>query len=569
MKKIYFFLSILILSFSLTSKAQWVSGGTQVSFNADSNHRPFLASAAHGGFYMTWQTTMGSSNQIRTVAYDSNGNVMAGWLSGGVLADSSNDDYASQIITSEDGNPIVAWYGYLGSNTVSYIFVQKYSVTGAPLWNGGHPVQVSTGGASYNHKYPMIVSDGKKGVCLTWTRWDPAVDFSSQDVTMQRIDSAGNVAAGWNAAGINVAVKVNVAEYYPHIAITPDKSSIYVAYDTGYIGATSLIINKFNLSNGNIASGWTSSGVTVSTGPNVYPSINHDSWIYTDGSNNAVVVWIESRFSANGECYMQQVSPSGSQLLTAGGVLIAGNNANGIDYLEVKQESDWNLLISYNNLNTFNDVATMKVKPNASIIWNDTANTHGGYSAYPFPASDGNKGMFVFYVNTNTYIMYALGLDSTGALYATWTLPGVGFGAINNYDPFNPNYDQNGVGTNKKEAVVGWNRISGADYKIYTCYVRTDRSNCSNPTGIEEITSSNDKYIIYPNPSSNSIILEGSYVGTKEIIIYNMLGQAQMYSTRNGLQATLDISGLSSGLYFLSVNEINTGKKFVLKFVKN
>jgi len=575
MKKLYFYLLLIPFSFSFTTNAQWVSGGTQISFSDTlEHHRPFLSATAHGSFYVTWQTTdttSNSLNNIRTAAYDSNGNLLSGWVSGGVLASTTGNQYASQIITSEDGGAIVAWYGYLAGSSVSSIFVQKYSIAGAALWNSGSPVEVSSGGSGYSHKYPMIVSDKKNGVYITWTRFDAAIDPSSQDVIMQHIDNTGNVATGWSAAGIGVAVTSGVAEYYPQLTLTPDTSSVYVVYASGLIGATSLILKKFNTSNGNLATGWSASGNILSSGPDVYPSINHDLWVYSDSSNDGVVLWIESRFSANGECYMQQVSPSGTQLLTTSGVLIAGNNANGIDYLEVKQEADRDLLIAYNNLNTFNDVATMKVKPNASIIWNDTANTHGGYSAYPYPASDGNKGMYVFYVNTNLpENLYALALDSSGTIYASWTLPGVGFGMINNYDGYNPNYDQNAIGTNKGEAVVAWNKqTSGGLFNIFTCNIHADKSTCSSPTGIEEINPVNDKYTLYPNPSNNNITLEGSYDGTKEIVIYNVLGQALMQSTQQGLQATLDISGLSSGMYFLAVNEINTGKKSVLKFIKN
>jgi len=328
-------------------------------------------------------------------------------------------------------------------------------------------------------------------------------------------------------------------------------------------------MNKFNASNGALAGGWNSSGLLLSSGPDVYPSINHDLWMYADNSNNAVVFWIESRVSANGECYAQQVSPTGSLLLTSSGVLLAGNNANGIDYLEVKQESDMNFLIAYNNLNTFNDVATMKVKPNATIIWNDTANTHGGYSAYPYPAPDGNKGMYVFYVNTNTYTLYALGLDSTGTLYATWALPGVGFGKITNYDAFNPNYDQNAIGTNKGEAVVAWNKVSSGLYNVFTCNIHPDKSTCSSPVGIENIAGPTDNYIIYPNPASSKITLSGTYEGDKKITIYNVLGQTMLQSSVKGFETILDVSTLNSGVYFISVNEINTNKTTTLNFVKN
>ncbi len=574
MKKLYICFSLFILQSAFPCSAQWVTGGTQVSFSSDEHHRPFLSAATNGGFYITWQATDTTANQfskIRTAAYDSNGNVLSGWTSGGILANPTGDDYASQIITSEDDGAIVAWYGYPSGNPRSSIFVQKYSYAGVALWNSGNPVQVSTGGSGYNHKYPIIVNDKHNGVFLAWNRFDSNVSASSPDIILQHIDSTGHVASGWNVNGTGVAITPGLREYYPQLTLTPDQKSVYVVYSSGLIGATSLILNKFKASDGTLAAGWGAGGVTLSGGPNVYPSINHDLWLYSDNANNAVVFWIESRVSANGECYVQQVSPTGTQLLVSNGELIAGNNANGIDYLEVKQEADMNFLVAYNNLNTFNDVATMKVKPDASIIWSDASNTTGGYSAYPYPASDGNKGMYVFYVNTQTSnnLLYALALDSTGTMYATWTVPGVAFGVAGDYDGFNPNYDVNAIGTNKGEAVVSWNKIAGGFYNVFTCNIHPDKSRCSSPTGIDEISTIKDGYLLYPNPSTNKLMLSGTYEGTKEISIYNMLGQTVNSSLHEGLQATVDITSLTNGVYFLSVNEIKTGKKTIMKFIKN
>ncbi len=222
MKKLLLCISLFILFFSFKASAQWVTGGTQISFSSDEHHRPFIANTPNGGFYVTWQatdTTSNSYSKIRTSAFDSNGNLLAGWTSGGILASTTGDHYASQIITSEDGGAIVAWYGYPTGSNVSSIFVQKYSVAGIALWNSGNPVQVSAGGSGYQHKYPIIVSDKHNGVYLTWTRWDSIIDFPSQDVFLQRIDNNGHVAAGWNPSGAAVAVHAGVAEYYPHLAL--------------------------------------------------------------------------------------------------------------------------------------------------------------------------------------------------------------------------------------------------------------------------------------------------------------------------------------------------------------
>ena len=298
----------------------------------------------------------------------------------------------------------------------------------------------------------------------------------------------GNVASGWDAGGDSVAATPNVREYYPQLALTPDQSSLYVVYASGLIGNTSLILKKFNTSNGSGAGGWPGTGIILSPGPYVYPEINHDLKLYTDAANDAVVFWIEANLTANGEVYMQQVNPSSGQMLNGGSELYLGGDlgpndgtGEGIDYLEVEQDADYNFLIAFNNLVNFNDVAAMRVKPNGTIIWNDTLITTGGFSAYPLAVPDGKRGMYIFYVNTNSpEKLYAIGIDSTGAIDAGWSLPGSLFGNMSDYDGFDPNYDFNAVSVQNGQAVVAWNRATAGNIcRFFTCNLMPNGSNCT------------------------------------------------------------------------------------------
>jgi hypothetical protein len=471
--------------FACPSFGQWTSGGTQVSFSGENHHRPFVSAIAGGGYYATWVSTDTTVNQfsaIRLNAFNAAGSLLPGWTSGGNVISRSGDFYAPQLIASEDSSVIVAWYGYPDSSSYTEIYVQKYSVGGVPLWNGGIPVQV-TRDTNHIFEYPLIVSDKAKGVFIVYERFGNVSDPSSTDIFLQHIDNTGSVAAGWNAASAPVAVTPNVREYYPQVALTPDLSSVYVVYGEGLVGSTSLMLNKFNSSNGGLASGWPSGGITISPGPNVYPDINHDLKLYTDGANNAVVFWIEAVLTANGEIYMQQVDPSGNFLLGANGIFLAGDVAstNGVDYLEVTQDADQNFLLAFNNLINFNDVSAMRVQPDGIILWNDTLVTTGGYSAYPLPISDGKRGMYLFYENTNTpQTLYAIGLDSLGNKYANWSLPGSSFGRVSTYDGFEPNYDFNAASTDSSKAVVSWTRVlpSGL-FALFTCNLLPDGSVCT------------------------------------------------------------------------------------------
>jgi hypothetical protein len=557
-----FYAAIFALSFSL-AHAQWTNGGTQVSFSPDYNQRAFVSAASKGSGYVVWSamdTTSLGLSKVKLCSLDSNGVLRAGWTSGGITVSPAGNHYAPQILTSEDDGVIVVWYGFATGDSASQVYAQKYSSVGVTQWNSGNPVKVSVGSANH-HQYPIIVSDQRKGVFIAWNRYDYNRTPSSTDVLLQHIDSTGNVASGWPAGGTGVATLAGTREYYPRLVLTPDLSSVYVAYAQGLIGNTSMQLNKIDVATATFASGWSSTPLTLSPGPNVYPEISHDVALYSDNTNSAVVLWLEARTSANGELYMQNVNSSRSIQLTANGQQLAGNTANGIDYLEVKQDKNQDLLIAFNNLETFNDVAVMKVKTNGTVFFNYNPVTSGGKSAYPKAIPNGKKGMYVFYVNTNTpNKLYALDVDSTGTLVSGWTVPGSLFGSINNYDGFNPNYDFHVMETVSGEAMIAWNRKIGSLFTVYACNLLPDGSVChQNNVGIHEYNSVQD-FVLYPNPATNRITISGSekYYFT----LYDMAGKLLEDKDLSG-ETRLDLSDYSRGMYFYRISsngESRTGK---------
>jgi hypothetical protein len=351
-----------------------------------------------------------------------------------------------------------------------------------------------------------------------------------------------------------------------------------VVYGVGLVGSTALVLKRFHASNGAQATGagWPAGGDSVSVGGNVYPDVNHDLWLYTDNANNAIVTWIEARVTGNGEIYMQQVDTSGNPLLTNNGTYIAGNtlSGEGIDYLEQVQEPDGNLLMAFNNLDIFNDVEAMKVKPDGTILWLDTNITKNGKSAYPMPVSDGKNGMFAFYVYTSSpQQLHAIALDSTGKLYPTWTLPGPGFGEIDNQDPYEPNYDLNAALTSTGDAVITWNRIKGSLFNMYVCNLLSDKSTCTdNPASIDEVQPYNMSAVLFPNPNKGRFTIELQGVRDKEQLeIYNVLGE-KIYATQLRMdkgQCTIDLGNKSLGVYmYRIVSEIGAqiaNGKFVIE----
>jgi hypothetical protein len=90
----------------------------------------------------------------------------------------------------------------------------------------------------------------------------------------------------------------------------------------------------------------------------------------------------------------------------------------------------------------------------------------------------------------------------------------------------------------------------------------------SSTAGIDELSAQAQAYSLFPNPSNNVITLDGRYKGNKLITIYNVVGQEISSTAKEGIQTQLDISGLTSGVYFINIKEADTGNTYTIKFVK-
>ena len=95
--------------------------------------------------------------------------------------------------------------------------------------------------------------------------------------------------------------------------------------------------------------------------------------------------------------------------------------------------------------------------------------------------------------------------------------------------------------------------------KIEICY--------GDPNGISDIIN-DDVLNVFPNPASNQITISNSRFAIESIDVFDMLGQ-KVYSERPttiNYQLTVDVSSLSSGIYFVKL-KAGKGEK-VVKFVK-
>lgn len=90
-------------------------------------------------------------------------------------------------------------------------------------------------------------------------------------------------------------------------------------------------------------------------------------------------------------------------------------------------------------------------------------------------------------------------------------------------------------------------------------------------TEVEDLNYSNIKTLLYPNPATNKLNIVSSLYGTKiQLLMHDYIGRLVMqaaYSVNKGETIILDVSSISSGVYYLTLT--NNIIKSTVKFIKD
>lgn len=108
--------------------------------------------------------------------------------------------------------------------------------------------------------------------------------------------------------------------------------------------------------------------------------------------------------------------------------------------------------------------------------------------------------------------------------------------------------------------------ISGSNNKITQGFQQPSYT----ATGITEVESSIYEINIYPNPASNSITIqnEGSvFSNNTQVFLIDVLGRKLIEQELNNQQTSIDLQQLSSGTYFIVIEE-NGRESFTHKITK-
>lgn len=77
-----------------------------------------------------------------------------------------------------------------------------------------------------------------------------------------------------------------------------------------------------------------------------------------------------------------------------------------------------------------------------------------------------------------------------------------------------------------------------------------------------------NKIKLYPNPVSNNLTIENSFLGNLQLKVFNQFGQMVLKQNQNTASTLLNVSNLTSGIYFLNIDS-KEGNSQTIKFIKN
>ncbi|HKQ59431.1 MAG TPA: hypothetical protein VJY35_16325 [Candidatus Eisenbacteria bacterium] len=176
----------------------------------------------------------------------------------------------------------------------------------------------------------QVVPDGQDGALALWS--DPRTGWPA--LFTQRVSSAGEIAAGWPASGVQLGEHAG-AQFDAAIVAAGDGGA-FVAWQeyAGCHPACDVILPRVRVlrltSDGRAADGWPASGLEVAPDPTPEMAQGGPT-LLLDGAGGVFVAWSQHAGITTHELRAQRIDGSGTLLwaATPGGVVVSGGPARG------------------------------------------------------------------------------------------------------------------------------------------------------------------------------------------------------------------------------------------------
>jgi hypothetical protein len=407
-----------------------------------------IVSDGFGGAIIVWQD---SRNGIDLDIYAQRVNkagVLQWTVNGVAICSAAAEQSYLQLASDGSGGAIIAWQDYRGGATPD-IYAQRVNGAGVTQWttNG---VAVCT--AANTQASPLVVSDGSGGAIIVW----PDQRSGNYDVYAQRLNNAG--APQWPTDGVPVCAAIG--DQWPRQAVSDGSGGVIVVWEDLRVGPYSHIYSQ--RMNGAGAAQWTTDGVAVCTAAfdQTYPQL------VSDGSNGAIVVWMDHRGGTDYHVYAQRVGGAGAVQWTTDGVAICTAANNQYSPAIVSDGAGGAIMAWHDGRGTNFDIFAQRMDGAGMAQWptNGVAVcTEAHDQNGPQLASDGSGGAILVWTDgrggANMYF-YSQRVSSAGAML--WTIDGVALCTAIDVRVY-PHLASDGAGG----AIMVWPDARSGNYDIY------------------------------------------------------------------------------------------------------
>ena len=501
------------------------------------------------GAIITWDDNrdiLTTSTDIYAQRIKSNG--FAKWVTNGIAICTEIGIQKSNNITSGgvDGSSIITWEDGRSGNYD--IYAQKIDSSGNVLW-GTNGLLVCN--RLTNQKNPKIVSDNTGGAIIVW---EDSASFYF-DIYAQRISSAGT--PQWLTNGVSICNAPN-QQQNPTLDIDglggaiitwQDKRS-NVDYDiyAQQISSTGIV-------------GWITNGIVVCNAVNTQSNPR----IEPDGTNGAIIGWIDKRNALNYDIYSQRINSSGTAQWTSNGTMVCGaiNNQSALD---MKYLGAAGVVFSWKDDRTASNQIYAQILNLTGLVQlpiDGIQLSSSLKSINPNNINDGIGGAIIAWQDS-TSVGWDIKSQKLNSLGVTqWPLGGA---TVSNAIDDQISVTQ--VTDNTGGAIYFWeDKRNATNIEIYAHHLYFTGTEV---VGINENSNSKLKIICYPNPiSENSIIkIKNNYLNQPcKISIYdafgNLLVQKVFYSNSN---FELNNINFTAGIYFYYLESEDKSINFIGNF---
>ncbi len=429
----------------------WVANGTQIDGSSYDQLVPQLCWDGEGGAYIVWQSSTGSTTDIRAQRITNTGLKIGGPI-GVPVCVLANNQIIPQICSDGAGGALITWQDF--QNGVHYdITAQRINSSLNLKWNVPSQGTVVCNAAGHQ-EFPQICSDGTGGAIVIWQ------DFRSGsywDIYAQRVSSAGYTQ--WTPNGIPICTAAN-DQISPQIISDSSGGAIITWWDKR--GGATYDIYAQRINSAGIIQ-WAANGTAVCTASYDQKEVQ----ICSDESGGAIITWQDFRSGSYWDIYAQRVNSSGSMKWTNNGVAICTASYNQVYPQLCISETGGALITWVDNRGGIDyDVYAQSISQSGTVQWTingivicDAFSTQ----YYPQICSDGARGAFITWYDTRSSFedIYAQRVTPFGEL--KWITNGIPICTAANTQRL-PQICSNSIGG----AIITWEDLrSGYSYDIY------------------------------------------------------------------------------------------------------